>query len=465
MSRVEDEFANVNFGDERLSKRLIKIGKVHSESPEESICSANACPHAAKAAYRFLSNPKVSPENILSTHVKQTHSRSVDNEESVLLIHDTTSLIYTQYESVEGMGRITSAKGMKKGVTGLLVHNTIASTESGLCLGLLKQSYYTYEDYKEARGQQERNVQGVHKTFPIEKKASIRWIQHISAGEALTRKGKQIIHVGDREADIYEFFTTAMRKGHDFVVRSKVDRRTLSFELGDGQNSTLEKELAKHSPVGSVFIERKAKEGRVERHEMELKYAKVTLKAPQRVTKSELFPCSEEICMTVISLRSASQPDFFWRLVTNLDCDSLDEALRVVEIYRKRWQIEVFHRALKSGFSIEKARLGNRSKIEKLCAILSVLSWRVIWLYLVSRIEPKTPVRNLFSNLEIRVLSISKYRKQKKGKPLSVVEAIYVLARLGGYLGRASDGPPGMSCIWKGLAALYERVEVLEETR
>ena len=62
MSNIEEEFKNVYLNDKRLSDRLLKIGKTLSENPELSICTANACPHQAKATYRFLANPKVSPE-------------------------------------------------------------------------------------------------------------------------------------------------------------------------------------------------------------------------------------------------------------------------------------------------------------------------------------------------------------------------------------------------------------------
>ena len=188
------------------------------------------------------------------------------------------------------MGRITSAAEMKNGVSGILVHNTIASTESGLFIGILKQSYHTYEDSTETRGQKNRNQQGVNKRFPIEKKASIRWIDHVETASPLYNKGKQIIRVADREADIYEFLTIVNEQKHDFVIRSQMDRRTFSTYVDDTTISTLEKHLSGHNSAGSVFVKRKINKQCLENHKMEVKFAKVKLKQPQRSVKSQRFP-------------------------------------------------------------------------------------------------------------------------------------------------------------------------------
>lgn len=51
---AESEFGIVNFGDIRLSKRLLKIVNSFAESPERSINQACEDWHQSKAAYTFF---------------------------------------------------------------------------------------------------------------------------------------------------------------------------------------------------------------------------------------------------------------------------------------------------------------------------------------------------------------------------------------------------------------------------
>lgn len=144
--------------------------------------------------------------------------------------------------------------------------------------------------------------------------------------------------------------------------------------------------------------------------------------------------------------------------------ESLENALDVINIYKMRWSIECFHRILKSGFNLEKSRLNCRNKIEKFATIISVVSWHLFWIYMLSRDNPSLPVNELFSREEIKILKISgKNLKIKMHKNLDLHTVVLIIARLGGYLGRKHDGPPGMEVIWRGWKKLYERIEFMEQ--
>jgi len=68
---------------------------------------------------------------------------------------------------------------------------------------------------------------------------------------------------------------------------------------------------------------------------------------------------------------------------------------------------------------------------------------------LMGRETPKLPAEVLFSDIELRTLRA--YAK-KKGlePPLLLGEAVGMIARLGGYLGRKNDPPPGHQLLWEG---------------
>ncbi len=72
---AESEFGIVNFGDIRLSKRLLKIVNSFAESPERSINQACEDWHQSKAAYRFFQNDAISERKILDSHIIKTVER------------------------------------------------------------------------------------------------------------------------------------------------------------------------------------------------------------------------------------------------------------------------------------------------------------------------------------------------------------------------------------------------------
>lgn len=45
---------------------------------------------------------------------------------------------------------------------------------------------------------------------------------------------------------------------------------------------------------------------------------------------------------------------------------------------------------------------------------------------------------------------------QEDCRPVALQDYIVLLARMGGYLARKSDPPPGNTVVWRGLSKLYE---------
>ncbi|MGY3572990.1 hypothetical protein [Bradyrhizobium sp. USDA 4504] len=68
--------------------------------------------------------------------------------------------------------------------------------------------------------------------IPIETKESIRWLENLKQSTELFEKPSQCIHIGDREADIYELFCAAQEVGTHFLVRTCVNRLA-----GDGDHT------------------------------------------------------------------------------------------------------------------------------------------------------------------------------------------------------------------------------------
>ena len=131
-------------------------------------------------------------------------------------------------------------------------------------------------------------------------------------------------------------------------------------------------------------------------------------------------------------------------------------AIEKLDWYAMRWKIETFHKILKSGCRAEDARLRTAERLTNLIALYSIVSWRVFWITMLARVAPQAPATVALSELEIQLLE--KMIKDA-GKPVgrkTLGTYLIKLARLGGYLARASDPPPGNMVIWRGLSRLAD---------
>ena len=86
------EFGAIDFGDKRLTKRLIQIADRLSEAPEFPINQACGRWAETKAAYRFFQNDTVCEKNILSSHGQHTGERA-KKEKTILVIQDTSYIV------------------------------------------------------------------------------------------------------------------------------------------------------------------------------------------------------------------------------------------------------------------------------------------------------------------------------------------------------------------------------------
>jgi hypothetical protein len=92
-----------------------------------------------------------------------------------------------------------------------------------------------------------------------------------------------------------------------------------------------------------------------------------------------------------------------------------------------------------------------------LLAILCLLSWRIFWITILNRAIPEAAPELAFTPQEIYLLD-QLVSDTAKTAPMGNALSLYLtkLARLGGYLARAKDPPPGNTIIWRGLTRLTD---------
>lgn len=438
---AEEEFGGARLGDRRRVKRLAEIARDFYARPEGSVPQSCQSRAKAKAVYRFFDNEDISMEKILAPHYERTLER-IRGEKVVLAVQDTTSLNYSAHPATENLGPIGS---VKKGLVGLLVHDTMAFTPDGKPLGLLDVQSW-------ARNPDDFGKKRYRHQLPIEQKESYKWLKSFASVQAAHKKcpGTRLVSVGDREADIYELFHAAAGDpgGPELLVRV-TQNRVLS-----GERDKLKEHVA-GQPVNGTRIIHVPRKGKQPAREavLEIRFTEVVLRAPR--TKKEL----ENIRVWAVLAREADCPQgvtpLEWLLVTTIPIGSFEQAAEKLSWYCIRWGIEVYHRTLKSGCKIEERQLGTADRIESCLAIDMVVAWRIYHLTKLGRETPDVPCTVFFEDAEWKALVMYKTKNPiPPEKPPSLMEAIRMVASLGGFLGRKCDGNPGTKSLWIGIQRL-----------
>jgi hypothetical protein len=453
-SWVEHELSGCTFKDKRLGPRLRSILTQLASRPGGSIPLACQDWAATKAAYRFFDNARVDESEILEGHFQATFGRMPETTEPVLVLHDTTEFSYKR-EHTEAIGHTTEVyRGVDKDgmprlhtVCGLLMHSSLVVTSEGLPLGLAAIKFWSRDKFKGTNALSKK----INPTrVPIDEKESVRWLENMrQSTERLAAPGR-CVHIGDREADIYELFCTAAELGTHFVIRTCVDRRA-----GSGDH-TISDEMGEVRCKGVHRVEVTDRKGNVSTAVIELRYRRINVLPP--IGKQSRYPSLQ---LTVLHATERGTPvereAIDWKLVTDLPVRSRAEAIEKLDWYALRWRIETFHKILKSGCRAEELRLRTAERLVHVLAVFCILAWRIYWLTMLQRTAAGAKPTMAFTQLEIELL---KRLASKRGRPdaqlLSLQETLIELARLGGYLNRSSDRPPGITVIWRGMTRLSD---------
>lgn len=93
-----------------------------------------------------------------------------------------------------------------------------------------------------------------------------------------------------------------------------------------------------------------------------------------------------------------------WKLLTDLNVNSLEEAIEKIGWYTQRWKIEMFHKILKSGCKAEESKLRTSERLANLISIFCIVSWRIFWMTMMHRVENQSPSSLALTNEECEIL-------------------------------------------------------------
>ena len=189
---------------------------------------------------------------------------------------------------------------------------------------------------------------------------------------------------------------------------------------------------------------------------VELRYRSIRVLPP--IGKQKRYPA---LTLTVLHAQERNEPTdrpkIDWKLITDLPVASHEAAVEKLRWYALRWKIETFHKVLKSGCRAEEARLRTAERLVKLISVFCILSWRLFWMTMLNRSAPNASPSLALTWVEAALLDRlvpDLDRQPRRKKTLS--NYLLKIARLGGYLARASDPPPGNTVMWRGLSRLTD---------
>ena len=460
---AEQTFGEVQLGDQRREERVVTMATAMAADPAASLPQQMGSEGEVHAAYRFFQSPHVDYEALIEPHVQQTRA-AMSQRRRVLLIQDTTEVDYQQHPSTTGLGPIGNGSHH-----GYLLQTVLAvEPESRQVLGIAHQEPFLRQPAPKGETKWEREQRAERESQVWER--SVRAIGSPPAGT-------QWIHVGDRASDMFPFLRACLEQQCDFVVRASSDRcvdllvEQAEHPVGRRSHHKVDAthpasrhlfEVAASWPVqGERDLELEAtKTSAARTAHLAISYGRVRLLPPRPQEKTDRRP----IVVYVVRVWEPAPPEgiegLSWLLLTSVVVQTVEQAWERVDWYRARWLVEDYHQGLKTGCRIEGRQLQSYEGLRRLLGFLAPLAVRLLQLRAASRQDPQQPAVQVLPAEVVAVVAV-KARLPLVG--MTAQQCWYAIARLGGYLARKGDGPPGWKTLWRGwlqVQALLEGVHL-----
>jgi hypothetical protein len=383
----------------------------------------------------------VSHANIIEPHCEQTR-QSCPAGSVQLILCDTTDVDFGR--PVPGLGPV----GTKKSNRGFFLHSGLMrDAATGEIRGLAGQ-----EVFHRQPARRKKVPKNTKRRDP--NRESVVWGKLIDQIGS-PKPGVRWLHVCDRGADDYEVYLRAHLNGCGWVIRAA--RLNRKVQTVDGHSTTLEEQLAA-IPVAACQMLSVPRQGSrpARTAEVELRYFPFHMPQPSRGNEwiRDHTP-SEPFLMWCVEIREPNPPSgaepLTWVLITSESVTNTAQALEVGQNYGKRWAIEEYHKALKTGCHVEERYYQTSERLERVTGLHAILALRLLQMRELADKTPDLPAMNAVPKLWVETLA--RVRRQPS-QSMTIGQFVRHLAGLGGHLGRKRDGKPGWITLWRGLEKL-----------
>jgi hypothetical protein len=410
-----------------------------------------------KGLMRALSNKRVAHEELLKTVYDATLERIAQRDE-VLCIEDTTDLIFGGTRGRKALPRLESS------ATGFRAH-------VALCVGVKDHEVFGVLDLEQIiRNEETKAEQSAGERYNDPNKESLRWRRTVDRTEGRVAGRTSLIHVRDREADDYADLCTMAEKEERFVQRMR-QSRLLGAAPGhapgarkiDEAMQTLsgicEREVELSARAQSKFDRRPkgtrklhpARRGRMAR--LSFRACALIVRRPDNAPAN----LPDALALNVVHVHEVDVPEgadgVEWFLLTREPIASVESVERVVDIYRARWLIEEFNKALQTGCQYEKLQMESAERLWAMLAFYCPIATDLLAMRALAHNDEATPATTVLHQDELDVLCAE--RPQLRSAPLTVQTVLRAIAALGGHF--TWNGPPGWLTLLRGMVDLRQR--------
>lgn len=445
--QINAEFESNDLGDARLDRRLLSIVDALTRHPEASFPAALGSTAEVEAFYRLLRNEQLTYKKVTQSHRDTTAARCAEFKE-VLVIHDWTEFNWSCNDDYlrENLSRLSKQR------QGFYGHCSIACSADGLRVPLGTIGMKTYVHKKQST---EKCQEFWNKISPACESEGEHWMEGIKAAEKSIGDKTAVIHVCDREADKLRIFRGLRDGSHRYVIR-----------LTNRKHRTMNKlaivDLLEKQPfIGKrvVNLSPRSLQGVPQRSRTQ----------PERVRRSALMsfravavslnvddkPFDVNVVEAIERKPPSGDKPVRWLLITSEPASTMKQVLRVVDIYRSRWLVEEYFKAIKTGCAYRKRQLDSASTLLIALALCEPIAWRLLALRHLDRSELPMPASAILNEVQLLLL---KHEAPNIGWSLepTVHDVTRALMEMSGY--HRSKGPPG----WMTLGRSFEKLLNME---
>jgi len=301
---------------------------------------------------------------------------------------------------------------------------------------------------------------------------------------ARTLPQTMFVHLADSEADIAELFCEAadFADNHHLIIRGCHSRSIVAAtDCATSQEldaTTVEQALQQAQPrlTRTVSIggrdapqtpddkKRSRKQAREPRQAvLTLRAITVTVVGPRRPGGGNLPDATINVVEAIEENPPQGDVAVHWILYTTLPVASDDEIESVVNGYRMRWPVETYFKTLKSGMKIEDLKYELLDRYLVAFSMLAVVGWRIEYLKSAARATPNAPCSNYYTIEQwMAIVAFVTRQPPNPTNPPTMKEFVTLIAQLGGYINKRSQGPPGSKTLWRGMRQFETIVEAFK---
>jgi hypothetical protein len=447
---AEETFGGAELGDHRRTRRLVALGASFAQRPAGRVTEVVHEPAAREAAFRFVENDAVDPSAIARA-VHDATGRRCSSDRVVIVPVDQATLIVVDQTSTKGFGRIADMRpGEQRARGGLQVMSAIAVGEDGVSHGVVGQAWWN---------RLAKSPPWDKDTRPVEQRESGLWttvLKSVSATFARTAPHTTPWYQLDRGGDAVHVIQLAAEQKLLITIRAAYDRALVD-------RGRLHRRLRQVQVSGRYHVAVPARPGRpARRATMSVRFTQVTLHMTQLCTGKKVDVRIGVVDAREVSHTGGARP-LRWTLLTTQSVGSFNEAMRVIAAYTKRWRIEDFHRSWKSGTcNIERSQLRSPAAFRRWATIGAAVAARAEQLKTLSRAEPNRDACDVLSRAEVdAAIILSRTKDHRVGDNLTLERAVFLIACVGGYIGKHARTPPGVLNISRGLQRVVVGAEAI----